>query len=66
MRYVLIDAIPVPGLDRVQIELREALFGKNGGIATAAMLLEMLHKLIAIVCVFLFGLALRNLFKMKS
>lgn len=66
LRYVLIDAIPVPGLDKTQIELREALFGKNGGIATAAMLLEMLHKLIALTCVFLFGLALRNLFKMKS
>ncbi len=64
-RYVIINAVPVPGFDKAQIELRDDLFGK-GGIATFAMALEMLHKLIALGCAFLLGLALRNLFKMKS
>lgn len=66
IRYVLINTFPVPGLDKVQLELRELLFGKNGAVVTAAMALEMLHKIISLGCVFLLGLALRNLFKMKS
>jgi hypothetical protein len=65
-RYVAINTLPVPGFDKTQMELREALFGKDGPVVSIAMGLEMIHKIISLGCVFLLGLALRNLFKMKS
>lgn len=66
LRYVAINTLPVPGFDKTQMELRDALFGKDGAIVSIAMGLEMIHKVISLGCVFLLGLALRNLFKMKS
>jgi uncharacterized protein YjbI with pentapeptide repeats len=65
-RYVLINTFPVPGFDKVQMDLRIGLFGQDGYLAAIATFLEMLHKVISLGCVFLLGLALRNLFKMKS
>lgn len=65
-RYVLINTFPVPGFDKVQMDLRIGLFGQDGYLTTIATILEMLHKVISLGCVFLLGLALRNLFKMKS
>ena len=64
-RYILINTLPIPGFDKTQMELRVDLFGQDGYIATLATALEMLHKVISLGCVFLLGLALRNLFKMK-
>ncbi|MBP6749319.1 MAG: pentapeptide repeat-containing protein [Xanthomonadaceae bacterium] len=66
VKYVLVNIAPVPGLDKMQTELRKPLFGEHGGIAIAAILLEILHKIIALIMTFLFALGLRNLFKMKS
>lgn len=66
LRYVAINTLPVPGFDKTQMELRDALFGKDGAVVSIAMALEMLHKIVSLGCVFLLGLALRNLFKMKS
>lgn len=60
------NVAPVPGLDKMQTELRTPLFGKHGWIAITATSLEILHKIIALVMTFLFALGLRNLFKMKS
>ena len=65
-RYVLINMVPVPGLDKTQIVLRDALFDEGSLVPVVAMSLEMIHKIVALGCVFLLGLALRNLFKVKS
>jgi Pentapeptide repeats (9 copies) len=68
-RYVMINTFPVPGFDKTQLELRHELFGSgtnHGGFLAVAAILEMLHKVISLGCVFLMGLALRNMFKMKS
>lgn len=66
LKYTLASAAPVPGLDKMQTELRAPLFGQQGWIAIASLTIEILHKTIAIALTFLFALALRNLFKMKS
>lgn len=66
LKYTLASAAPVPGLDKMQTELRAPLFGQHGWIAIASLTIEILHKIIAIALTFLFALALRNLFKMKS
>ncbi len=66
LKYTLASVAPVPGLDKMQTELRAPLFGQHGWIAVAAVVLEIFHKIVALVMTFLFALALRNLFKMKS
>jgi hypothetical protein len=66
IKYTLASVSPVPGLDRMQTELRPPLFGHHGWIPITALVLEILHKIVALVMAFLFALALRNLFKMKS
>lgn len=66
IKYSLANLAPVPGLDRMQSELRTPLFGDRGWIAIIAIMLEIFHKLVTLVMTFLFALAVRNLFKMKS
>lgn len=66
IKYSLANVAPVPGLDRMQSELRGPLFGERGPIAIAAIALEIFHKLTTLVMTFLFALGVRNLFKMKS
>lgn len=66
IKYTLASVSPVPGLDKMQTELRAPLFGHHGWIPITALVLEILHKIVALVMAFLFALALRNLFKMKS
>lgn len=66
LKYTLASIAPVPGLDKMQTELRAPLFGQHGWIAVAAIVLEIFHKIVALLMTFLFALALRNLFKMKS
>ena len=59
----LTSALPIPGIDLAK-ELRSSLFG-NGVIASIALILEMLQKILSLTGLFLAGLALRNLFKLK-
>ena len=66
IKYVLVNTAPVPGLDKMQTELRKPLFGEHGAIAVTALALEILHKIVTLVMTFLFALGLRNLFKMKT
>lgn len=63
---MLVNVAPVPGLDKMQTDLRKPLFGQHGWIAVAAIILEIIHKIVALLMTFLFALGLRNLFKMKS
>lgn len=67
--YVLINTIPAPGTDKLQQKLREDLFKteeRPSALSTMALGLEFFHKFAALLCVFLSGLAVRNLLKMKS
>lgn len=66
IKYTLASVSPVPGLDKMQTELRAPLFGHHGWISITALMLEILQKIVALVMAFLFALAVRNLFKMKS
>lgn len=66
VQYVLFNAIPLPGFDKAQFDLRGNLFGRSEGVMLAAIALDMLHKTCVLIAVFLAALALRNLFKMKG
>lgn len=53
----------LPGLEKLAEPASNALFGKNLGVWT--VLTVVLHKAVSLLALFLIGLALRNLFKMK-
>lgn len=67
LQFSLIQALPLPGLDKWSDTLRQCLFptisGSLQGIVFTLILI--LHKALSLLAVFLMGLALRNLFKMK-
>ena len=64
--YVLLNAIPLPGFDKIQMDLRTQLFSGSQATMLAVVIADMVHEASALVAVFLAGLALRNLFKMKG
>ncbi len=64
-QFTLIQTLPLPGFDKWSESLREGLFPKGDWQSVLLTVFVMLHKAIAFLAVFLFGLALRNLFKMK-
>lgn len=66
VNYISLNTFPVPGFDKTQMQLREKLFGTQGLNITCAILLELAHKTVSLVCTFFLGLSLRNLFRMKS
>jgi uncharacterized protein YjbI with pentapeptide repeats len=64
-KFTLLNAIPLPGFDRILADMRTALF--HGELMSSiAILVELLHKTVSLLAIFLEGLALRNLFKMKG
>jgi hypothetical protein len=67
LQFSLIQALPLPGLDKWSDTLRQCLFPTASGAWQGIMLtgILMLHKALSLLAVFLMGLALRNLFKMK-
>jgi hypothetical protein len=66
VRYVIAQSMPLPGLDKMTQNLEESLFRGLGPVDRAALLvLVVLHKVLVLLFLFLIGLALRNLFKMK-
>ncbi|TAK63435.1 pentapeptide repeat-containing protein [Methylobacter sp.] len=67
LQFSLIQALPLPGLDKWSDSLRQCLFPTASGAWQGIMLtgILMLHKALSLLAVFLMGLALRNLFKMK-
>ncbi len=67
-RYVITNAIPLPGTEKTQEFLRNRLFDecKRPWVMTVASILELMHRATSLVALFLLGLSLRNLFKMKS
>ena len=67
LQYTFANLAPLPDTGLLKA-LRGNLFGENGQaslISVAALAMETLQKLLALIGYFLMGLALRNLFKMK-
>lgn len=62
LKFSLMQTFPLPGLDKWSDSLRQCLFSKQSFGLT---LLIMFQKTISLLGVFLLGLALRNLFKLK-
>ena len=65
VQFVLINLLPLPGFDETLKELRSTLFGNSGWWPLLATIAEAMHKICVLLAVFLIGLALRNLFKLK-
>ncbi len=63
--FSLIQALPLPGLDKLSDALRGQLFLPSGWISIFVTMAVILHKTVSIAALFLAGLALRNLFKLK-
>lgn len=64
LQFTFANMAPLPD-SGVLRGLRTVLFGENTYAAVIALKLETLQKVLALAGYFLFGLALRNLFKMK-
>jgi len=64
LKWSLTSGLPIPGID-VSKELRACLFGAGTALSVLAIIFEMLHKALTFLGLFLIGLALRNLFKLK-
>jgi len=64
-QFVLLNLLPLPGFDSTLKELRSTLFGNSGWWPLLATIAEAMHKICVLLAVFLIGLALRNLFKLK-
>lgn len=64
LQFTFANMAPLPDGELLK-DLRTNLFGSNTYAAVIALKLETLQKVLALAGYFLFGLALRNLFKMK-
>jgi uncharacterized protein YjbI with pentapeptide repeats len=65
VEFSLLQSLPLPGLDKLSDTLRGQLFPTEGLISIAVTVAVILHKAISLLALFLMGLALRNLFKLK-
>jgi hypothetical protein len=64
VRYTFAQSVPLPGFDSTVKNLEDFLF--PGPLQkTVLVVLAIAHKFLALLFLFLIGLALRNLFKMK-
>jgi uncharacterized protein YjbI with pentapeptide repeats len=63
LTYSFVNSLPLGGLEEPTRELRAALFG--GKPAAWLPVLLVVHKVLSLLFLFLVGLALRNLFKLK-
>jgi hypothetical protein len=65
LEFSLLNTLPLPGLDK-SAALASTAFWPGGAFWSLALsMLLMLHKTISLAALFLVGLALRNLFKLK-
>jgi uncharacterized protein YjbI with pentapeptide repeats len=65
IEFSLLQSLPLPGLDKLSDTLRGKLFPTEGLISIGVTVAVILHKAISLLALFLMGLALRNLFKLK-
>jgi Pentapeptide repeats (9 copies) len=64
IEYSLLQSLPLPGLDKLSDAASITLFGK-GFSSIWLTLTVILHKAVSLLALFLIGLGLRNLFKLK-
>jgi uncharacterized protein YjbI with pentapeptide repeats len=65
LSYSLVNSLPLGGLDQASSELRNVLFAANSEASPWFSMILVLHKLVSLLFLFLIGVGLRNLFKMK-
>lgn len=63
--FSLLQSLPLPGLDKLSDTLRGKLFPTEGLTSIGVTVAVILHKALSLLALFLMGLALRNLFKLK-
>ena len=64
LEFSLLQALPLPGMDKLGAELHKKLFVQDAASIWVTMTI-LFHKTISLLALLLTGLALRNLFKMK-
>jgi uncharacterized protein YjbI with pentapeptide repeats len=64
LEFSLLQALPLPGVDKLEVDLHKELFVPKAAPIWVTMTI-LFHKTISLLALFLTGLALRNLFKMK-
>jgi hypothetical protein len=65
LEFSLLQTLPLPGLDKLSEAARAAFWPEGAWWGLALSVLVILHKTISLAALFLVGLALRNLFKLK-
>ncbi|KTC21685.1 hypothetical protein AO391_26045 [Pseudomonas marginalis ICMP 9505] len=65
IEFFFLQAIPLPGLEKMADPIRSAIIANSGLISLAATILIILQKSISLLLIFLVGLALRNTFRIK-
>ena len=66
LEFLLLQTLPLPGFDKFSDTAREVFWPKEGAWWSFVLsILVILHKTISLAALFLIGLALRNLFKLK-
>lgn len=64
IEFSLLNSVPLPGVEKYSENLRSSVFSQGQG-SLGITVLTILHKIFALLSLFLCGLALRNTFKMK-
>lgn len=64
VEFSLLQGLPISGFDSMAEKLHRELFSHQVA-ATSVLVTVLFHKTISLLALFLTGLALRNLFKMK-
>jgi uncharacterized protein YjbI with pentapeptide repeats len=65
LEFSLLQTLPLPGLDKLSEVASKAFWPAGAWWGLALSLLVIVHKTISLAALFLIGLALRNLFKIK-
>jgi hypothetical protein len=65
LEFSLLQTLPLPGLDKLSEVASEAFWPGGAWWSLGLSALVIVHKTISLVALFLIGLALRNLFKLK-
>ena len=63
LQFGIVQSLPLPGCDKLGESLRSSLFSESNGLVVTIVIV--FQKLASILSLFLLGLAIRNLFRMK-
>jgi hypothetical protein len=65
LEFSLLQTLPLPGLDKLSEAASKAFWPQGAWWSFGLSALVILHKTLSLAALFLIGLALRNLFKLK-